>query len=220
LCKFPNPWYIQKLNFIRKRIFPSLSTHLAYRPSRGPSSFLFHRPFPPSPLGLCLSTGPSRPLGPADRAPVAACRIATSHTGRRLKPRPPLSSPRPADRWAPPIIPHLRLRLPPLPAPPSSTPRDAPRAVTRPPSLPPLIPPLTSPLFNGVKVINAAVTHPLPSASPPRRSPGPHKRAMRPPALTAPHPLSPELLRALATSSSCCCSCLRCIASLSLLRRR
>jgi hypothetical protein len=32
-------------------------------------------------------------------------------------------------------------------------------------------------------------------ATPPRRSPGPYKRAMRPPTLTAPHPLSPELLR-------------------------
>jgi hypothetical protein len=36
LPKFPKPWYIKKSNFIQKRIFPSLSTHPAFRPSRGP----------------------------------------------------------------------------------------------------------------------------------------------------------------------------------------
>jgi hypothetical protein len=42
--------------FIRKRIFPSLLAHPAFRPSHGPFSFLFNRPFFP------FSTGP-RPLG-------------------------------------------------------------------------------------------------------------------------------------------------------------
>jgi hypothetical protein len=59
LCKFPKPWYIQKSNFIRKRIFPSLSTHPAFWPSRG------H--FFPFALGLGLSAGPAHPHGPTDR---------------------------------------------------------------------------------------------------------------------------------------------------------
>jgi hypothetical protein len=60
---------------------------------------------------------------------------------------------------------------------------------------PSLIPPLNlAPAFNEVNAINAAITPPATSL---RRSPGPYKRAMRPPTLTAPHPLSPELFRAL-----------------------
>jgi hypothetical protein len=91
----------------------------------------------------------------------------------------------PADRWTTHVIPHLRPtrarprrhHLLPLPAPPSST-SDAARAFTTPaPSmaLTQLMPPL------------------LPPATPLRRSPGPYKRAMITPALTAPHPLPPEL---------------------------
>jgi hypothetical protein len=61
LCKFPKPWYTQKSNFIRKRIFfPSLPAHLAFRPSRGPFFFfLSNRPLPLFPLGLDLSAGPA-----------------------------------------------------------------------------------------------------------------------------------------------------------------
>jgi hypothetical protein len=73
-------------------------------------------------------------------------------------------SSRPADRWTPPIIPHIRPtrarsrrdHLPPLPAPPSPT-SDATRAFPTPPSFPPLN---LAPTFNGVTAINAAVTPP------------------------------------------------------------
>jgi hypothetical protein len=112
-------------------------------------------------------------------------------------------SSRSADGWTPPVIPHLRSararsrhhHLPSLPAPPSST-SDAARAFTTPPSLPPsLTPLLTSPLPSMALM---PLTPPLlPPATPLWRSPGPYKRAMRPPALTAPHPLPPELFHAL-----------------------
>jgi hypothetical protein len=46
---------------------------------------LSNRPLPLFPLGLGLSADPSRPLGPADRALVAPCRIIASHTRRRLQ---------------------------------------------------------------------------------------------------------------------------------------
>jgi hypothetical protein len=59
----------------------------------------------------------------------------------------------------------------------------------------PLIPLLTSPPSSmALKPLTPSLLSP---ATPLRCSPGPYKRAMRPPALTAPHPLSPELLRAL-----------------------
>jgi hypothetical protein len=118
---------------------------------------------------------------------------------------------RPADRWTPPVIPHLRPararprhhHLPPLPAPPSST-SDVARAFTTLPSLPPsLIPLLTSPPPS--MALMQLMPPLLPPATPLWRSPGPYKRVMRPPALTAPHPLSPELFHApfaRATSSS------------------
>jgi hypothetical protein len=68
--------------------------------------------------------------------------------------------------------------------------------LTAPSFPPPLNPPLNlAPVFHGVKAINAPVTPP--PATPLRRPPGPYKRAMRPPALTAPQPLSSELLRTL-----------------------
>jgi hypothetical protein len=42
--------------------------------------FFFNRPLPLSPLGLSLSVGSAHPLGPADRASVAPCSIAASHS--------------------------------------------------------------------------------------------------------------------------------------------
>jgi hypothetical protein len=73
--------------FGKEFFFPSLSAHPPFRPSRGPLIFLLsNRPLLLSPLGLGLSAGPSRPLGPADRAPVPPCRIAANHTGRRFQP--------------------------------------------------------------------------------------------------------------------------------------
>jgi hypothetical protein len=94
-----------------KEFFPSLSAQPR------PIFFLFNRPFfSPLPLGLGLSADPSCPLGPADRASVAPCQIAASHTGKRLTSCHLRPSPFLADRWAPPIITFLRCR-------PSSTPR-------------------------------------------------------------------------------------------------
>jgi hypothetical protein len=103
---------------------------------------------------------------------------------------PPVSSipfPMPADccRFSP-----SPLATPRRPAPPS----DAARAITRPAIIPPpLIPLLTSPPSS--MVLKPLTSSLLPPATPLRRSPGPYKRVMRPPDLTAPHPLSPELIR-------------------------
>jgi hypothetical protein len=58
-----------------------------------------------------------------------------------------------------------------------------------------LIPLLTSPLPSMALMPLTPLL--LPLATPLWRSPGPYQRAMRPPTLTAPHPLSPELFRAL-----------------------
>jgi hypothetical protein len=103
-----------------------------------------------------------------------------------------LSAPSPSPRW-PTVATSPRLLRPPHAA--QLHPRMPPEPLLAPPSSPPLNPPLNlAPVLNGVKAINAAVT-----------PPGPYKRVMRPPSLTAPHPLSPKLLRALfslATSSS------------------
>jgi hypothetical protein len=75
-------------------------------------------------------------------------------------------------------------------------PRMPPEPLLAPPSFPPpLIPLLTSPPSSmALKPLTPPL---LPLATPLRHSPGPYKRAMRPPVLTAPHHLSPKLLRAL-----------------------
>jgi hypothetical protein len=74
-------------------------------------------------------------------------------------------------------------------------PQMPPEPLLAPPSSPPLNPPLNlAPSSMALKPLTPPL---LPPATPPRRSPGPYKRVMRPPALTAPHPLSPELLCAL-----------------------
>jgi hypothetical protein len=52
------------------------------RPNRGP--LIFQPAAPPLPLGLSLSAGPARRLGPADRASVAPCPIAASHSRKRI----------------------------------------------------------------------------------------------------------------------------------------
>jgi hypothetical protein len=85
------PWYIQKSKFYLEKNFPSLS---AQRPA-GPAAahlFFFNRPLPLSPLGLSLSTGSARPLGRADRASVAPCPIAASHSKKRKLQKPPSPS--------------------------------------------------------------------------------------------------------------------------------
>jgi hypothetical protein len=114
LCIFKN------LIFIRKRIF------LHFRPNRPsgqptqpqPTCF-FNWPLPLSPLGLSPLADPADPrVGGA----LPGCRLphggsASSHAAFAL-------SSHPADRWTPPIIPHLRPararpchhHLPPLPS--------------------------------------------------------------------------------------------------------
>jgi hypothetical protein len=92
---------------IQKRIFPHFRpnrpsgqpAHLAFRPSHGP--FFSFQPVvrPLSPLGLSLSAGPVRPLGPADRALVASRLIAASLTVKCLTSRHLRPSPCLADRW-------------------------------------------------------------------------------------------------------------------------
>jgi hypothetical protein len=72
LYKFSKPWYIKKKFYLEKN-FSSVSAQ-----PRPTHFFLSNRLLHLSPLGLGLSAGPSRPLGPADRAPVAPCRIAAS----------------------------------------------------------------------------------------------------------------------------------------------
>jgi hypothetical protein len=63
--------------------------------------FFFSTGHPPlSPLGLGLSAGPVRPLGPADRALVAPRLIAASLTVKCLTTRHLRPSPCLADRWA------------------------------------------------------------------------------------------------------------------------
>jgi hypothetical protein len=78
---------------IQKRIFPHFRpnrlsgqpAHPTFRPSRGPFFFLFNQPFPSLfPLGLSLSVGPARSLGPADRVSVVPYPIAASLMGKRL----------------------------------------------------------------------------------------------------------------------------------------
>jgi hypothetical protein len=113
-----------KIKFYSKKNFS-----VAFGQQR-PIFFSFPPASPPSPLGLGLSASPSRPLGPADRAPVVPYRIAASHTERQLQPcrlcplrarltgGPHLSSLTSGSKRAQP----RRHRLLPLPAPPSTTP--------------------------------------------------------------------------------------------------
>jgi hypothetical protein len=101
--------------------------------------------FPQSAAFFPFPAGP-RPLGPVGHAPVAPCPLAASLTGRRLQPRRLCPSLRSADRWAPPVIPHLQLRLSSAaPPPPPATLRAAQlhtsgcrlEQLLAPPSLPP-----------------------------------------------------------------------------------
>jgi hypothetical protein len=137
-----------KIKFYSEKNFPH------FRPNR-PSSQPAHPGFQPShdPLLLSFSTNcfppphwasASRPAQPAC-ASMAPHPVAAFFMGKHLQPSRLCPSPHPADGWALPVIPNLRLRLtsaasPPPPAAPvaphSSAPRDAARAVTAPPSLP------------------------------------------------------------------------------------
>jgi hypothetical protein len=127
----------QILDIFKNQILFGKEFFRRFRPIQpfGPAAahlFFFNRPLPLSPLGLGLSAGPAHPLGPANHALVAPCPLAASLTGKRLQPRclcplrarliggPHLSSLTSGSTQAWPC----RHRLPPLPAPPSSTPRD------------------------------------------------------------------------------------------------
>jgi hypothetical protein len=167
-----------KIKFYSEKFFPVTSGPSSLSAQPWPILFFSFQPAaPPLPTGPRPHGRPSWPIRrwhPTELPPPPQ-EDASSRAAFAL-------SSRPANRWTPPVIPHLwpararprRHHLPPLPAPPSPT-SDATRAFTTP-------------------AINVAIT---PPATPLRCSPGPFKMAMRPPTLTAPHPLSPELFRAL-----------------------
>jgi hypothetical protein len=103
--------YSKKSIFYSEKNFPSLSAQSAQRPA-GPAAthlFFFNRPLPLSPLGLRLSAGPTRCLGPADRESVAPCLIAASHSRKRISRKPhslhecalPENLPPPLDPYQP-----------------------------------------------------------------------------------------------------------------------
>jgi hypothetical protein len=122
----------------------------------------------------------SWPAQPA-RTSVVPYPVAPSSRGSASSRAAFALSSRPADKWTPPVIPHLRPtrarprrhHLPSLPTPPSST-SDAARAFTTPPSRSPsLILLLTSP---PPSMALTPLTPPLlPPATPLRRSPDPYK---------------------------------------------
>jgi hypothetical protein len=125
--------YIQKSNFIQKRIFPIPSGPSSLSAQPRPILFFSFQPVaPPLPTGpqpLGQHSRPARRWRPA-KLPPPPQEDASSRAAFAL-------SSRLADRWTPPIIPHLRPararlcrhHLPPLPAPPSPT-SDATRAFT------------------------------------------------------------------------------------------
>jgi hypothetical protein len=172
--------------YSEKKFFSSLPAHSYFFPAAPP---LF-------PLGLGLTAGP------------AGLRTGGAPPNHHLPHRkmPPAAPPLPSLRARLTDGPHLSSLTsgPPeaAPPPPPAAPRAAqPHQGCRPsfyhPTIisPSLIPPLNlANAFNGINAINAAVTPPATLSGAP---PGPNKRAMRPPTLTTPHPLSPELFRAL-----------------------
>jgi hypothetical protein len=81
-----------KIKFYSEKISPSLSAHPAFRPSRGPFSFLFNRPFSPFPTGprpLGRPSPPSRPNRSSSSSRIGAKR-ARRH---RLTSRRPMVDP-------------------------------------------------------------------------------------------------------------------------------
>jgi hypothetical protein len=65
-------------------------------------------PLPTGPRPLSRPISPSRPSQPRAGGALPNCHLPHEKTPPAM---PPLPSPRLANRWAPPIIPHLRLRL-------------------------------------------------------------------------------------------------------------
>jgi hypothetical protein len=178
---------IFKNQILFRKEFSSLSAqppqpaHPEFRPSHDPLLLSFPTgPLPPPPPHWASASRPSQPAC----ALVAPHPVATLFTGKHLQPCRLRPSPHPADRWAPPITPHLRLRpssaVPPPPpaapaAPPSSAPQDAARAITAPPSLPVNPPPLLT--LPPPSMVLKPLMPPLPShpssTLPPGHSPPP-----------------------------------------------
>jgi hypothetical protein len=185
-----------KIKFYSQKNFSSLSAQSAQRPAGPVVAHLF----------FLTGRSPSPHWASAPQpahASVASYPVAAFLTGKRLQPRclrPLLTPGGQLDRTCHPSPPTRSSSA--APPPPPAAPRATQLHLGCRPSLyhttitPPLLnPPLNlAPTFNCFNAINAAVT---PPATPLRSSPGPYKRAMRPLALTTPHPLSPELFRAL-----------------------
>jgi hypothetical protein len=139
---------------------------------------------------LQAASSPLGPLGPSRVGVFAERRILFNfaHSGRDAFSLSRHCHVGPACQLHP--FPHAGRLLPLLlvasghPAPPSSTLRCRPRRYSPHHHFPPLIPLLTSPPSS---MASKPLTPPLlPLATPLRRSPGPYKRAMGAPALTAP----------------------------------
>jgi hypothetical protein len=139
LVQISKAFVYSKIQILFGNNYPQLSAHPAFRPSHGPFQFFLQPAAPPLPTGPRPLGRPSRPARRwrLTRLPPSSRGSASNYAAFTL-------SSRPADRWTPPVIPHLRPtrarpcrhHLPPLPVPPSST-SDAARAFTTPPSLPP-----------------------------------------------------------------------------------
>jgi hypothetical protein len=181
-----------------KEFFASLPAYPTFRPSRGPFFFfLSNRPLPLFPLGLGLSADPADPRA---GGALLDCHLPHRKTLPAVSPSPSLH----ARLIGGPHLSSLTSGRPSSAAslPPPAAPRAAQPYLRCHPSFyhpaiisPSLIPLLTSP---PPSMAVTPLTPPLlPLATPLRCSPGPYKRAMRPSTLTAPHPLSPELFRAL-----------------------
>jgi hypothetical protein len=169
LVQISKAFVYSKIKILFRNNSPQLSAHPAFRPSCEPFFFFFptgRSPLPTGPQPLGRPSRPARQWRPVGLPPPPH-EDASSRATFAL-------SLRPADRWTPPIISHLRPdrarprrhHLPPLPAPPSPT-----SNATR--TLPPrhhfllLNPPLNlAPASNGVNAINTTVTppgHPSPA---------------------------------------------------------
>jgi hypothetical protein len=112
-------FYLKKKFFRRFRPirpFGLAAAHLFFFQSAAP-------PLPTRPRPLSRPSSPSRPSQPRAGGALPTCRLPH---GKTPPAAPPLPSPRPVDRWAPPIIPHLRLHPSSAASPPPpTTPRAA-----------------------------------------------------------------------------------------------
>jgi hypothetical protein len=100
LCKFPKPWYIQKSNFIRKRIFLTFGPTgpAASQPIRtfGPAvaHFFPFQPAVPPPPHWASASRPAQLTSRPNRPPSSSSRTGAKRTRRHRRP----ASRRPHDR--------------------------------------------------------------------------------------------------------------------------